>query len=182
VILILTKRQAHCGRAKTAKSGAKRAKMALTTFKKRTLIQDNTVFRFFFGLIILAYNLSRSWRRTFCPVFLSAVRAVTARCKLPLCPPPGPPEKLLRTKEIDEGKDRRKPLPIPLLLPRRCHEGWGGQEQRLLPRTQLLHLHPAHLFPLPALPKLPFQHLTPYVRFPSRRQDYSSHVCCCEKV
>jgi len=43
-----------------------------------------------FCLIILAYDLSRSWRRTFCPVFLSAVRAVAARCKLPLCPPPGP--------------------------------------------------------------------------------------------
>jgi len=43
VILILTKRQAHRGRAKTAKSGAKRAKTALTTFKKRTLIRDNTV-------------------------------------------------------------------------------------------------------------------------------------------
>jgi len=41
--LILTKRQAHRGRAKTAKSGAKRAKTALTTFKKRTLIRDNTV-------------------------------------------------------------------------------------------------------------------------------------------
>jgi len=43
VILILTKRQAHCGRTKTAKSGAKHVKTALTTFKKRTLIRDNTV-------------------------------------------------------------------------------------------------------------------------------------------
>ena len=86
----------------------------------------------FVCLIILAYNLSRSWRHTFCPVFLSAVRAVTARCKLPLCPLPGPPERLLRTKEIDKGKDRRKNPARPLLLPRRCPEGWGGQEQRLL--------------------------------------------------
>ena len=45
---------------------------------------------FFFGLIILAFDLYRSWRRTFCPVFLSAVRAVAARCKLPFCPPPRP--------------------------------------------------------------------------------------------
>jgi len=47
--LILTKRQAHRGRAKTAKSGAKRAKTALTTFKKRTLIRDNTVCTLVFG-------------------------------------------------------------------------------------------------------------------------------------
>jgi len=50
----------------------------------------------FFCLIILAFDLYRSWRRTFCPVFLSAVRAVAARCKLPLCPPPRPVPKKSR--------------------------------------------------------------------------------------
>ena len=45
---------------------------------------------FFFCLIILAFDLYRSWRCTFCPVFLSAVRAVAAHCKLPFCPPPRP--------------------------------------------------------------------------------------------
>jgi len=44
---------------------------------------------FFFCLIILAIDLYRSWRRTFCPVFLSAVRAVAARCKLPSALRPG---------------------------------------------------------------------------------------------
>jgi len=42
-----------------------------------------------FCLIILAFDLSRSWRRTFCPIFLSAVRAVAARCKLPFALHPG---------------------------------------------------------------------------------------------
>jgi len=42
----------------------------------------------FFGLFILAYDLYRSWRRTFCLVFPSAVCAVAAHCKLPFCPPP----------------------------------------------------------------------------------------------
>jgi len=48
------------------------------------------IFYFIFCLFILAFDLYRSWRRTFCPVFLSAVRAVAARCKLPFCPPPRP--------------------------------------------------------------------------------------------
>jgi len=46
---------------------------------------DEAVFCFF----ILAFDLYRSWRRTFCPVFLSAVRAVAARCKLPFALRPG---------------------------------------------------------------------------------------------
>ena len=33
----------------------------------------------FFYLFILACDLYRSWRRTFCPIFLSAVCAVTVR-------------------------------------------------------------------------------------------------------
>jgi len=82
---------------------------------------------FFFCLIILAYDLSRSWRRTFCPVFLSAVRAVTARCKLPLCPPPSPPERLLRTKEIDKGTDRRKPPPVSYSSPADAMKGGVGR-------------------------------------------------------
>jgi len=82
---------------------------------------------FFFCLIILAYDLFRSWRRKFCPVFLSAVRAVTARCKLPLCPPPGPPERLLRTKEIDKGKDRRKAPPVPYFSPADAMKGGVGR-------------------------------------------------------
>ena len=36
-----------------------------------------------------------------------------ARCKLPLYPPPGPPERLLRTKEIDKGKTKGNPPPVP---------------------------------------------------------------------
>jgi hypothetical protein len=43
VNLILTKRQARWKRAKTAKNGAKAAKMALTAYGGRTLIRDNTV-------------------------------------------------------------------------------------------------------------------------------------------
>jgi len=50
----------------------------------------------FFCLIILAFDLYRSWRHTFCPVFLSAVRAVAARCKLPFFPPPRPVPKKSR--------------------------------------------------------------------------------------
>ena len=82
---------------------------------------------FFFCLIILAYDLSRSWQRIFCPVFLSAVRAVTAHCKLPLCPPPGPPKRLLHTKEIDKGKDRRKLLPVPYSSPADAMNGVVGR-------------------------------------------------------
>ena len=45
-----------------------------------------------FFLFIPAFDLCRSWRRTFCAVFLSAVRALAARCKLPsaLAPRPVP--------------------------------------------------------------------------------------------
>jgi len=42
-----------------------------------------------FCLIILAFSLSRLWRRTFYPFFPSAVRAVAARCKLPFALRPG---------------------------------------------------------------------------------------------
>jgi len=64
-----------------------------TALRVRLRKQHAVRARFFFCLIILAFDLYRSWRRTFCPVFLSAVRAVAARCKLPLCPPPRPPER-----------------------------------------------------------------------------------------
>ena len=43
----------------------------------------------FVCLFILAFDLYRSWRRTFCPVFLFAVRAAAARCKLPFTLRPG---------------------------------------------------------------------------------------------
>jgi len=52
----------------------------------RELEAEWDFFFFFFCLIILAFDLSRSWRRTFCPVFPSAVRAVAAHCKLPFLP------------------------------------------------------------------------------------------------
>jgi len=42
--------------------------------------------RYFICLIVLAFGLYRSWRRKFCPVFLSAV---AARCKLPFALRPG---------------------------------------------------------------------------------------------
>ena len=54
-----------------------------------TLHETKVPLDFFFCLIILAFDLSRSWRRTFCPVSLSAVRAVAARCKLPFALRPG---------------------------------------------------------------------------------------------
>ena len=64
---------------------------------------------FFFCLLILAFDLYRSWRRTFCPVFLSAVRAAAARCKLPLCPPPSPVPRSYDAHQGDhKGKRKRK--------------------------------------------------------------------------
>jgi len=63
----------------------------------------------FFGLIILAFSLSRLWRRTFCPFFPSAVRVVAARCKFPFCPPPRP--------DLEAASTSRPPgLPISKLI------------------------------------------------------------------
>jgi len=53
-----------------------------------------------FCLFILAFDLCRLWRRTFCPVFPSAVRAVAARCKLPFALRPGLSREDLGTKEM----------------------------------------------------------------------------------
>jgi len=58
----------------------------------------------FFCLSILACDLYRSWRRTFYPIILSAVRAVAARCKLPFALRPGLSEEdEVRTKENTKG-------------------------------------------------------------------------------
>jgi len=72
----------------------------------------------FFCLFILAFDLYRSWRRTFCPVSLSAVRAVAARCKLPFALRPGlSQERADVPKEIDKGKNQRKARPVPYPSP-----------------------------------------------------------------
>jgi len=69
---------------------------------------------FCFCLIILAFGLCRSWRRTFCPVFLSAVRAVASRCKFPLALRPGlSQERVDVPREIDIGKTKGNPPPVP---------------------------------------------------------------------
>jgi len=52
-------------------------------------ISGVTTTMLFFLLFVLACDLYRSWRRAFCPVFLSAVRAVAALCKLPFALRPG---------------------------------------------------------------------------------------------
>jgi len=72
----------------------------------------------FFCLIILAFDLGRSWRRTFCPVFLSAVRTVAARCKHPIALRPGlSQEKVDASKEIDKEKSTRKARSVPYSSP-----------------------------------------------------------------
>jgi len=98
--------------------------------------------------------------------FLSAVRAVAARCKLPFALRPGlSQEDVIRTKETtkerrasvkDKGKDERKALYTPLNRSRGRHEVGRGEEQwsppsfRLLgPRSQLLQ----------ELPQLRLRHL-----------------------
>jgi len=60
--------------------------------------------------------------------FLSAVRAVAARCKLPFCPPPKPVPRC----EAHQGNKRKtkgrtkKTVPRVLLLACGCHEGGRG--------------------------------------------------------
>jgi len=66
---------------------------------------------FFFCLIILAFDLSGSWRRTFCLVFLSGVRAVVAHCKLPFAPPPHVFRKEESPPTIDLAKNLLKTFP-----------------------------------------------------------------------
>jgi len=75
-------------------------------------------FFFFFCLFMLAFDLYSSWRRTFCPVFLTAVRAVAARCKLLFVLRPGlSQEKVDVPKGIDKGKNQRKARPVPYSSP-----------------------------------------------------------------
>jgi len=68
---------------------------------------------FFFVYSLLACDLAR-----LCAVyFLSAVRAVAARCKLPFALRPGlPHENAMRTKkiakEMTKGKDEKPPSPL----------------------------------------------------------------------
>ena len=68
------------------------------------------ILRFFFRLIVLAFSLSRLWRRTFYPFFPSTVRAVAARCKLPLPPAQTCPKKMkcAPRKSHRKGKDRTR--------------------------------------------------------------------------
>jgi len=78
-------------------------------------------------LIILAYSLSRLWRRTFWSRSPYAVRAMAARCKLPFTLSPGLSQEDMKrttgkTKEIEAH---------PLVLSRGCHERERGQEQRV---------------------------------------------------
>ena len=72
----------------------------------------------FFCLFILARDLYRSWRCTFYPVFPVCTPHEVAHCKLPLCPPPGPPVKVSAHQEIrrrtkTKGKARLSPNPPP---------------------------------------------------------------------
>ena len=53
----------------------------------------------FFCLFIPACDLYRSWRRAFCPIILSAVRAVAAHCKLPFALRPGLSRKGVKINE-----------------------------------------------------------------------------------
>ena len=68
----------------------------------------------FVCLIIRAFDLCRSWRRTFCPVFLSVVLAVAARSQLPFALRPGlSQERVDVSKEINNGKNKETPDPPP---------------------------------------------------------------------
>jgi len=71
----------------------------------------------FFCLIILAFSLSRLWRRTFCPVPVRCPR--NDGMLPPLCPPPRPvPVMIRRSKEIIKEKTKEKEkLRPPILLP-----------------------------------------------------------------
>jgi len=80
-------------------------------------------FFFFFCLIILAYSLSRLWRRTFCPIFPSAVRAVAAPCKRPYCPPLRPVPEEKKRKLMTNGLTKENMTRFLLLVHCRCHEG-----------------------------------------------------------
>jgi len=79
---------------------------------------------------MLAFDLCRSWRRTFCPVFLSAVRAVAARCKLPFALLPGLSQEIEGAHQRNYKGKRQRKSGHPLLLVCRCHGGGRGQEQR----------------------------------------------------
>jgi len=84
---------------------------------------------FFFCLFITRVRPMEIMARIYTVRFLSAVRAVTARCKQPFCPPPRPvPRKRVDApKENDQGKNQRKSAPRPpLLLACRRHEVGRG--------------------------------------------------------
>jgi len=69
----------------------------------------------YFNYVLYLFNHTRI-RPMFCPVFLSAVPAVAARCKLPFALGPGlSQERVTVSKEINKGKHRRKPSPNPRL-------------------------------------------------------------------
>ena len=63
---------------------------AVVRFQSPRTQESPTRGGFFFGLITLAYSLSRLWRRKFCLFFpVRRPRAVAARCKLPFAVRPG---------------------------------------------------------------------------------------------
>jgi len=131
------------------------------------LLVDGPKFLFVFCLIILAFDLCRSWRRAFCPVFPVRSPRDGGSLQAPLCPPPTPVSRRVDVpKEINKGTNKRKNkwkrVPRPLHLACRCHERGCGEEQwkslsgaHLVLGTQRLRLFLRLLLPLPTLPELP---------------------------
>ena len=118
----------------------------------------------FFCLIILAYSLSRLWRRTFYPSPVCCPRG-GGTLQAPLCPPPGPVPKeregKWRTKERNVKK--REPSPTPRLrMP--CKGAWVGTvvappRYPILPRRTAPPPPPISPLPTPGAPGAPI--LTP---------------------
>jgi len=120
-------------------------------------------------IAVAAPTISRAWSscgrimaRLYTLRFLSAVRAVAARCKLPFCPPPRPvPRKCeahqgnyKRKKSKREGqrKEETKGRPVPLDPSCRRHEVRRGEEQWSPPGARLLRSRSLLVQPLPAPP------------------------------
>jgi len=87
----------------------------------------------------------------------------------------------MRTKGRTKEKTKESPS-TPYSSPAGAMKGGVGRNSGDSSPAQHLRLHPALLFPLPALPELPFRHLTPCVGFPFHSRHCSSHICRCEKV
>jgi len=74
--------------------------------------QDASPYKFFFCLFMLACDLSRSWRRTFYPVFLSAVRAWRHVASSPCALRQGPPEESECTLRKETKEKRKESAPV----------------------------------------------------------------------